>query len=233
MFKNIVVIEDDKDVIDVIRYFLEKENFRVHVAQDGIAGLELAAKVLPNLILLDLSLPKVDGIEVCKRLKSDRRLEDIPLIMVTARGELADKIEGFELGADDYVTKPFHPRELVARVHANLRRREGNTQKKDYQYEGILVDTFRHEVHYEGNPVELTAKEFELLLYLIENKGRILSREMILNHVWGYNYYGTSRTVDVHITHLRQKISLLAGAITTVKPLGYKLKEKSPVAAAE
>ena len=227
MIKNIVVIEDDKDVIDVLRYFLEKEEFRVHVAKDGLAGIELASKVSPNLILLDLALPKLDGIEVCKRLKSDQRLADVPLIMVTAKGEPDDKIHGLDLGADDYVTKPFHPQELIARVRAHLRRQEGNTPRRDYVYGAIALDTLKHEVHYEGEEVELTAKEFELLLYLIENKGRILTRQMILNHVWGYNYFGTSRTVDVHVTHLRRKISLLADAITTIKPLGYKLKEQA------
>lgn len=224
MRKNIVVIEDDKDVIDVLRYFLEKEEYRVHVAQDGLAGLELAAKVQPNLILLDLALPKLDGIEVCKKLKADQRLNDVPIIMVTAKAELADKVEGLELGADDYITKPFNPQELIARVRANLRRREG-IPKKEFQYAQIVVDTFKHEAFYEGKEVELTAKEFELLCYIIENKGRVLTRDMILNHVWGYDYFGTTRTVDVHITHLRQKMPLLAEAITTVKPLGYKLKD--------
>jgi DNA-binding response OmpR family regulator len=224
MRKNIVVIEDDKDVIDVLRYFLEKEDYRVHVAQDGLTGLELAVKIQPNLILLDLALPKLDGIEVCKQLRADQRLNDVPIIMVTAKGELGDKIEGLELGADDYVTKPFNPQELIARVRANLRRREG-IPKKEFQYGKIVVDTFKHEVLYEGKEVELTAKEFELLLYLIENKGRVLTRDMILNHVWGYDYFGTTRTVDVHITHLRQKLPLLADAILTVKPLGYKLKD--------
>ena len=224
MRKNIVVIEDDKDVIDVLRYFLEKEDYRVHVAQDGLAGLELAAKTQPNLILLDLALPKLDGIEVCKKLKGDPRLSDVPIIMVTAKGELGDKIAGLELGADDYVTKPFNPQELIARVRANLRRREG-IPRKEFQYGNIIVDTFKHEVLYEGKEIELTAKEFELLLYLIENKGRVLTRDMILNHVWGYDYFGTTRTVDVHVTHLRQKLSVLADAITTIKPLGYKLKE--------
>ena len=225
MRKNIVVIEDDKDVIDVLRYFLEKEDYRVHVAQDGLSALDLVFKVQPNLILLDLALPKLDGISVCKKLKADQRLNDVPIIMITAKGEVGDKIEGLESGADDYVTKPFNPQELIARIRANLRRREG-TPKKEFQYANIVVDTFKHEVLYEGKEVELTAKEFELLLYLIENKGRVLTRDMILNHVWGYDYFGTTRTVDVHVTHLRQKLSVLAEALTTVKPLGYKLKDQ-------
>jgi two-component system, OmpR family, alkaline phosphatase synthesis response regulator PhoP len=225
MTKNILVIEDDKDVVDVVRYFLERENFRVHIAKDGFTGLEVAGKVMPNLILLDLTIPKLDGIEVCKNLKADKRLGDVPVIMVTARVEEADKIRGLELGADDYISKPFSPKELVARVRAVLRRREGTKPESKFHYGNIAVDVVKHEVFSDGNEVEVTSKEFELLVYLIENKGRVLTRDMILNHVWGYNYFGTTRTVDVHVTHLRQKVSLLADALMTVKPLGYKLKE--------
>jgi two-component system, OmpR family, alkaline phosphatase synthesis response regulator PhoP len=225
MRTNILVIEDDKDVIDVLGYFLEKENYRVHVARDGFAGLELAAKVVPNLILLDLKMPRLDGIEVCKKLKSDPLLRDIPVIIVTAKGEEADKIKGLEIGADDYVTKPFSPGELIARVKAHLRRRMGATVQTKHVYGNISIDPIKHEVRYSGKEVELTIKEFELLLYLIENKGRVLTRDMILNHIWGYGYFGTSRTVDFHITQLRRKISELSDAIGTVKSLGYKLKE--------
>jgi DNA-binding response OmpR family regulator len=223
--KNIVVIEDDKDVIDVLRYFLEKEGYRVHVAQDGLTGIELATKIIPSLIILDLMLPKMNGLEVCKKLKSDGRLTNVPMIMVTAKGEVTDKIHGLDIGADDYVTKPFSPHELIARVKANLRKREGKTPEQEIHYGPVFVDTFKHEVHLDGKEVELTAKEFELLVFLIENQGRVLTRHMILNHVWGYDYFGTTRTVDVHVTHLRQKLSPLAEGILTVKPLGYKLKE--------
>lgn len=226
MRTNILVIEDDQDVIDVLGYFLEKENYRVHVARDGLTALTMARKVVPTLILLDLKIPNLDGIEVCKSLKSDPRLRDIPVIMVTAKGEESDKIKGLETGADDYVTKPFSPGELVARVRAHLRRREGNDSEKKYQYDNISVDTVKHEVCFNGREVELTIKEFELLLYLMENKGRVLTRDMILNHIWGYGYFGTSRTVDVHITQLRRKISVLSDAIVTVKSVGYKLREE-------
>lgn len=225
MRKNILVIEDDRDIIDVLRHFLEKEDYHVHVAQDGFAGLKLAEKIVPNLILLDIILPKLDGTEVCKRLKSDRRLRAIPVVMLTAKAEEADKIKGLEIGADDYITKPFSPNELIARLKAHLRR-EGNPPQQQFNYGTLSIDTVKHEVIYEGKEVELTIKEFELLLYLVENKGRVLTREMILSHVWGYNYFGTARTVDVHVTHLRQKISMLVDAITTVKSLGYKLKEQ-------
>jgi two-component system, OmpR family, alkaline phosphatase synthesis response regulator PhoP len=224
MRTNIVVIEDDNDSIDVLRYFLEKENYSVHVARDGLEGLKLAEKVVPNLILLDLTLPKLEGWEVCMRLKSDDRLFAIPVIMLTAKGEEGDKIRGLEIGATDYVTKPFSPRELVARVKAHLRE-AGNHFEKRFNYGTISIDPLKHEALFDGKEVELTLKEFELLLYLMKNKGRVLTRNMILNHVWGYNYYGTTRTVDVHVTHLRQKISILADAIATVPSLGYKLKE--------
>jgi DNA-binding response OmpR family regulator len=229
MRKNILVVEDEKDIIEVLRYYLEKENYRVHVAPDGFTALELASKIVPNLILLDLMLPRLDGIETCKRLKSDERLRDIPVIMVTAKAEEADKIRGLDIGADDYVTKPFSAKELMARVKAHLRRREGNIPEKSFQYGTLSVDTVKHEVKIDGGEVELTAKEFELLLYMLENKGRVLTRDMILNHVWGYDYFGSTRTVDVHVTRLRQKIPMLTEAIFTIKSFGYKLKEQAPV----
>jgi two-component system, OmpR family, alkaline phosphatase synthesis response regulator PhoP len=228
MRKNILIVEDEKDIIEVLRYYLEKENYRVHVAQDGFQALELASKIIPNLILLDLMLPRLDGIETCKRLKSDERLRDIPVIMVTAKAEEADKIKGLEIGADDYVTKPFSAKELVARVKAHLRRREGSIPEKSFQYGTLSVDTVKHEIRFRGGEVDLTAKEFELLLYMLENKGRVLTRDMILNHVWGYDYFGSTRTVDVHVTRLRQKIPLLTDAISTIKSFGYKLKEQAP-----
>ena len=225
MRKNILIIEDEKDIIEVIRYYLEKESYRVHVAQDGFAGLEMASRIVPNLILLDLMLPKLDGIEVCKKLKSDSRLRDIPVIMVTAKGEEADKVRGLEIGAEDYVTKPFSAKELMARIKAHLRLREGGIPEKLFQYGNLSVDTIKHEIRLDGRSIELTAKEFELLLYLLENKGRVLTRDMILNHVWGYDYFGSTRTVDVHMTRLRQKIPLLAKSIATIKSFGHKLKE--------
>jgi two-component system, OmpR family, alkaline phosphatase synthesis response regulator PhoP len=229
MRKNILVVEDEKDIIEVLRYYLEKDNYRVHVAEDGFTALEIAEKVVPNLIILDLMLPRLDGTEVCKRLKADERLREIPIIMLTAKAEEADKVRGLEIGADDYVTKPFSAKELMARVKAHIRRREGSLPEKQFEYGGLSMDTVKHEVRWTGTEVELTAKEFELLLYMLENKGRVLTRDMILNHVWGYNYFGSTRTVDVHITRLRQKIPFLSEAISTIKSFGYKLKEQAPV----
>jgi two-component system, OmpR family, alkaline phosphatase synthesis response regulator PhoP len=228
MRKNILIVEDEKDIIEVLRYYLEKENYRVHVAQDGFQALELASKIIPNLILLDLMLPRLDGVETCRRLKADELLRDIPVIMVTAKAEEADKIKGLEIGADDYVTKPFSAKELVARVKAHLRRREGSIPEKSFQYGTLSVDTVKHEIRFNGGEIDLTAKEFELLLYMLENRGRVLTRDMILNHVWGYDYFGSTRTVDVHVTRLRQKIPLLTDAISTIKSFGYKLKEQAP-----
>jgi DNA-binding response OmpR family regulator len=229
MRKNILVVEDEKDIIEVLRYYLEKDNYRVHIAEDGFTAFEIAEKVIPNLIILDLMLPRLDGTEVCKRLKSDERLREIPIIMLTAKAEEADKIRGLETGADDYVTKPFSAKELMARVKAHIRRREGSIPEKQFQYNRLTLDTVKHEVRYDGSEIELTAKEFELLLYMLENKGRVLTRDMILNHVWGYNYFGSTRTVDVHVTRLRQKIPVLTEAISTIKSFGYKLKEQAPV----
>jgi two-component system alkaline phosphatase synthesis response regulator PhoP len=229
MRKNILVVEDEKDIIEVLRYYLEKDNYRVHVAEDGFTAIEIAEKVVPNLIILDLMLPRLDGTEVCKRLKADERLREIPIIMLTAKAEEADKVRGLETGADDYVTKPFSAKELMARVKAHIRRREGSLPEKQFEYGGLSMDTVKHEVRWTGTEVELTAKEFELLLYMLENKGRVLTRDMILNHVWGYNYFGSTRTVDVHITRLRQKIPFLSEAISTIKSFGYKLKEQAPV----
>lgn len=229
MRKNILIVEDEKDIIEVLRYYLEKENYRIHIAEDGFSALDIAGKVVPNLIILDLMLPRLDGIEVCKRLKADERLREIPIIMLTAKAEEADKIKGLETGADDYVTKPFSAKELMARVKAHIRRREGSVPEKQFEYGGLTIDTVKHEVRFSGTEIELTAREFELLLYMMENKGRVLTRDMILNHVWGYNYFGSTRTVDVHITRLRQKIPYLTEAISTIKSFGYKLKEQAPV----
>jgi DNA-binding response OmpR family regulator len=227
MRKNILIVEDEKDIVEVLRHYLEKENYRVHAVPDGFSALEVAGKVVPDLILLDLMLPRLDGIEVCKRLKADDRTKNIPIIMLTAKAEETDKVRGLELGADDYVTKPFSAKELVARIKAHIRRSQGSVPDKNFQYGDLSVDTVRHEIRYNGSEIELTAKEFELLLYMLENKGRVLTRDMILNHVWGYDYFGSTRTVDVHVTRLRQKIPLLTGAISTIKSFGYKLKEQA------
>jgi two-component system alkaline phosphatase synthesis response regulator PhoP len=226
MSKKILVIEDEKDVVELLRHYLEKENFALKEAGDGFSGLKKARAENFDLVILDIMLPEMDGLEVCKELRSDPKTASLPIIMLTARGEETDKIVGLELGADDYVTKPFSPKELVARVKALLRRLERKPGKeKAYRYGKLILDLTKHEVCYDNRAVELTSKEFDLLECLLRNKGRVLSRDYLMDQVWGYDYYGGMRTVDVHIRRLRGKLPALSGDIQTVKNLGYKLKE--------
>ncbi len=226
MSKKILVIEDEKDVVELLRHYLEKENFALKETGDGFSGLKKARAENFDLVILDIMLPEMDGLEVCKELRSDPKTASLPIIMLTARGEETDKIVGLELGADDYVTKPFSPKELVARVKALLRRLERKPERqKAYRYGKLILDLTKHEVSYDNRAVELTSKEFDLLECLLRNKGRVLSRDYLMDQVWGYDYYGGMRTVDVHIRRLRGKLPALSGDIQTVKNLGYKLKE--------
>ncbi len=223
---KILIIEDERDIQDLIRHYLEKDGFRTRTASDGVAGLAAARQEHPDLIVLDLMLPGLDGLELCKKLRADPATALIPVIMLTAKAEESDKIVGLELGADDYLTKPFSPKELVARIKALLRRadrREADPQP--YTYGTLSLDTIRHEVKVGEQEVSLTAKEFGLLEQLLRNRGRVLTRDVLLNTVWGYDYHGTTRTVDVHIRRLKQKAPLLNEAIVSVKSLGYKLRD--------
>ena len=221
---QILVVEDDPDIADLIRHYLEKSGHAVQVLGSGAAVLPKVRADRPDLIVLDLMLPGLDGLMVCQALRSDPLTAAIPIIMVTARGDEADRIAGLELGADDYVTKPFSAKELVARVSALLRR----TQRLDpaepvVRYRTITIDSARHVVTVDGREVRLTAKEFLLLLYLVQHRGRVLSRDLLLTDVWGYQYTGGTRTVDVHIRRLREKVPVLTDAIETIKQFGYKL----------
>ncbi len=228
MKKKILIIEDDKDIVKLLRHYLEKENFAVEDASGGFDGLKKAKAEKFDLLILDLMLPEMDGLEVCKELRGDNKTASLPMIMLTAKAEETDRIVGLELGADDYVTKPFSPKELVARVRALLRRTERRLEKeKVYHYGKLTLDSSKHEVTFEGKRIELTSKEFDLLASLLQNKGRVLSRDYLMDEVWGYDYYGEMRTVDVHIRRLREKIPVLSSAIQTVKNLGYKLQENS------
>jgi len=227
MSKKILIIEDERDIRDLVAHYLVKDGYKVEAASDGAKGLSLAKSLKPDLIILDLMLPEMDGLEVCKKLRADPKTAAVPIIMLTAKGEETDKIVGLELGADDYLTKPFSPKELTARVKALLRRAAPSDAKaQTYDYGDLHLDALKHEVRFKGREVSLTAKEFGLLEQLLQSKGRVLTRDVLLNQVWGYDYYGTTRTVDVHIRRLREKISLLSHAILTVKPYGYKLKEE-------
>lgn len=225
--KKILIVEDEQDILQLIKLYLEKEGFRTLLATTGLDGLQKAKQEKPDLVILDLMLPEIDGLEVCKRLRSAPDTAMLPIIMLTAKAEESDTIIGLELGADDYVTKPFSPKTLVARVKALFRRLErkpdeGSTQ---YRYGDLVMDLARHEVTVKNTEVPLTAKEFGLLEHLLRNPGRVLTRDILLSTIWGYDYYGTTRTVDVHVRRLKQKLPSLNEAIMSVKSLGYKLKE--------
>ena len=223
----ILVVEDDPDIADLIRHYLEKSGHAVQVLGSGAAVLPKVRGEQPDLIVLDLMLPGLDGLMVCQALRADPLTAAIPIIMVTARGEEADRIAGLELGADDYVTKPFSAKELAARVTALLRR----TQRADatdpvVSYGPITIDTARHVITVDGQEVRLTAKEFLLLMYLVQHRGRVLSRDLLLTDVWGYRSTGGTRTVDVHIRRLREKMPVLSERIETIKQFGYKLLDE-------
>ena len=227
MDKRIIVIEDEEKIATMIISSLEREGFSIKSAHDGISGLRMVKAETPDLVMLDLMLPGLDGFEICKNIRMDPRTASIPIIIITAKVEEYDRVLGLELGADDYVTKPFSPRELVARVKAVLRR---SNRKTDVGvklfYKGLMVDTDACVVKDGEREVELTPKEFGLLTYLIRNKGHVMSRQMILDSVWGLPAAITTRTVDVHIRNLREKIPFLSASLVTVKQFGYKLKDE-------
>lgn len=226
MAKNILLIEDDQDIAELLRHYLGKESFFLKHTADGFSGLKQAQAENFDLIILDIMLPEMDGLEVCKGLRADPKTASVPIIMLTAKTEEMDKVVGLELGADDYITKPFSPRELLARVKAVLRRAERQPEaERVYRYGKLTLDMSKHEVTVGGQPVELTSKEFALLECLLRSKGRVLSRDYLMDQVWGYDYYGGMRTVDVHIRRLREKIPVLSEAIQTVKNIGYKLQQ--------
>lgn len=224
--KKILIVEDEKEILDLVKMYLEKEGYRTFTALTGLDGLKQVKTEHPDLIVLDLMLAEMDGLEVCKRIRTDPHTAMTPIIMLTAKAEESDTIVGLEVGADDYVTKPFSPKALVARVKAMFRRLERREEGPSrFLYGTLSMDLLRHEVMANGREVPLTAKEFGLLEHLLRNIGRVLTRDVLLNVVWGYDYYGTTRTVDVHVRRLKQKIPLLNDAIVSVKSLGYKLKE--------
>ncbi len=226
---RILVVEDDRDIGDLVSRYLEKAGFAVELLSSGRDALRAIAERPPDLLILDLMLPHVDGLEICRAARAREQTSAIPIIMLTARAEESERIIGLELGADDYMAKPFSPSELVARVRALLRRahRQPGTAST-LKYGPIVMDAERHTVSSNGKDVTLTAKEFLLLEYLLRHKGRVLSRDLLLTDVWGYKYTGGTRTVDVHVRRLREKLSSLGEAIVTVKQFGYKLLEQPP-----
>ncbi|MRR56952.1 MAG: response regulator transcription factor [Deltaproteobacteria bacterium] len=224
--KTILVIEDERDLLDLIAFNLEREGYRVITALDGTAGLESARAASPDLIILDLMLPGIMGTEICKILKKSEKTSTIPIIMLTAKGEEIDRVVGFEVGADDYVVKPFSNRELLLRIKAVLRRSEpGKPADKIIKVGNISIDTGSHIVTSGGEEVVLTTTEYKLLLNLAERLGRVQSRDLLLKNVWGYNYVGDTRTVDTHITRLRTKLGEAGELIKTVRGFGYKMED--------
>lgn len=218
---TVLVVDDERNIVELLKLYLSREGYQVETAFDGQGALEKARALRPALILLDLMLPDIDGFDVCRQL---RKTSDVPIIMLTARGEDVDKVVGLELGADDYVTKPFNPREVVARVKAVLRRYSIGSLAGDVLRVGDLtVDVTRREVDVAGRKIELRTKEFDLLAVFARHPGVVFSRERLLNLVWGYDYYGDTRTIDVHITWLRDKLGDSKAQIQTVWGVGYKL----------
>jgi len=221
--RSVFIIEDDEDIADMIRYNLEREGFRVRTAVTGEDALTLILGGPPSVILLDLNLPHMSGFELCRRLKVESATAQVPVLILTARTDEADKVLGLNLGADDYITKPFSMRELVARVNAVLRRAGGaETEHPIYDSGVLVIDPANFSVSCRGREVRLTRKEFSLLSEMARNSGRVMTREMLLDRVWGMSYYGDSRTLDVHIRRLRQKLGD-ASLIETVTGVGYRL----------
>lgn len=222
--ETILLVDDEQNIVDLARMYLEKEAFRVKSAADGATALEMIDRSPPALLVLDLMLPKVDGWDVCRRIRASQTYGDLPIIMLTARDDDIDKIIGLELGADDYLTKPFNPRELVARVKAILRRTgPKTTAESPIRVSDLVVYPAQREVTTAEQKVVLRAKEFDLLLTLAQHKGIVLSREQLLDLVWGFDFAGQTRTVDVHIAHLRDKLKDSQVEIETVWGVGYKL----------
>lgn len=230
---RILVIEDESNIQELIKYNLEKSGYKVILADNGTAGLNEALANVPDLILLDLMLPGLDGLEVCKRLRADKRTKRVPIFMLTAKSEELDKVLGLELGADDYITKPFSIKELIARIRAAMRRVEDEKDEeipdeevsKLIKVRDIEIDSERYEVKKGGEKLALTLKEFELLKMLVENRGKVLTRDFLLDKIWGYDYVGETRTVDVHIRHVRQKLKDEEGRnqlIETIRGVGYR-----------
>ncbi|MFZ2632512.1 MAG: response regulator transcription factor [Desulfosalsimonadaceae bacterium] len=228
MTRTILIVEDETDILNLIEWYLRAENYTVLTATDGIKGLETAIKQLPDLIVLDLMLPGMDGLEICKTLKRNPKTEHIQVIMLTAKGEEVDRIVGLELGADDYMVKPFSPRELTLRVRAVLKRTDVTQpdEEKNIQYQNLRMDMDSHRVWVGEKEAVLTVTEFKLLKELIQNQGRVRTRDQLLDRVWGYQFDGYARTVDTHVRRLRQKLGEeYSDTIETVRGIGYRFKE--------
>src|SRR4029077_3797068 len=224
--KRILIVEDERDVVDLLTLNLRKAGgFVVSIAADGAAGLHKARTEKPAFIILDLMLPRMPGLEVCKILKSDPATRHIPIMMLTAKAEEIDRIVGLEFGADDYVTKPFSPREVILRIQAILRRGEAKVEENHLSAGPITIDPERHEVSVAGKRINLTSLEFKLLRTLMQRRGRVQARDRLLNEVWGYESVIDTRTVDTHVRRLREKLGKAGNAVETVRGFGYRLRD--------
>src|SRR6266542_6798360 len=222
---TVLIIEDERDVVDLLALNLRKAGFTTSTASDGAAGLEKARSEKPSLIILDLMLPKMPGLEVCKILKTDPGTRRVPIMMLTAKAEEIDRIVGLEFGADDYVTKPFSPREVVLRIGAIMRRADTKEDEEHLAVGPIVIDAARHEVSVNGKRVNLTSLEFKLLRTLVQRRGRVQARDRLLNDVWGYESVIDTRTVDTHVRRLRKKLGKAADVLESVLGLGYRMRE--------
>ena len=227
MPSKVLIVEDDPDIVDILSYNLKQADLKVTSVPDGSSALAEVKRRLPDLILLDLMLPKVDGLEVCRLLKSEPETKNVPIIMITAKGEEVDRIVGLELGADDYITKPFSPREVVLRVRSILKRSVADFQKEitaKIEANGVIIDIDRRQVNYKGKSINLTATEFDLLSILAKTPGRVFTRNLLMDLVWGQDYYGVDRTVDTHMSRLRRKLGGGGKNLQTVHGIGYRFK---------
>jgi len=229
MQDTVLVVEDETDVVDLLRYNLNRAGFQVLIAKNGSEGLESARNQRPDVIVLDLMLPKLSGQEVCKTLKGDPHTTNIPVVMLTAKSQPEERVAGLELGADDYVTKPFSPRELVLRVQALLRRIRASARADIIEFDGFVVDKGNFEVRVDGRRLDLTTTEFKLLSLMIERRGRTQSRDVLLFDVWGYTNVVDTRTVDTHMRRLREKLCNQAPRLETIRGEGYRFNAVAPV----
>jgi two-component system phosphate regulon response regulator PhoB len=224
--ESVLIVEDDEDILQLLDYNFRSAGFEVATAGDGLDALAKIRRQRPDLVLLDIMLPGADGFEVCKNIKRDPKTAQVPVIMLTARGEEVDRIVGLELGADDYVVKPFSPRELILRARAVLKRLSPDSAPKQVlRKDGLSVDLDAHRAEAQGEELSLTATEFKLLAELFKSQGRVLTRDQLLNTVWGYEFEGYARTVDTHVRRLRQKLGPYSALVETVRGVGYRFKE--------
>lgn len=224
--KKIVVVEDEQDILELVKYHLEQEGFTTEAVKEGDRAFDFIQKKHPDLVILDIMLPGRSGMDICRELKQHEDTRHIPIIILTAKAEEIDRVVGFELGADDYVTKPFSPRELMLRVKAILKRVHAVEDETEIiEIDGLRIDKAKHRVFIDAKPVELTVTEFKLLLTLAERRGRVQSRDMLLEAAWGYDYAGFTRTVDTHMRRLRTKLGSWGERIETVRGVGYRIRE--------